>query len=320
MQENPDAVVVTIDDDVLYPPHMLYELYRSYLQYPDCVSAARGDLIMVTDERKLLPYNSWLQSLDSGKHIPSMHILAIGCAGILYPPGLLKKEFFNKEAIMETCLFADDLWLKFMEVMCDVPTVISGVSLNLQYVPDSQGENALWRTNVTQQQNDVWLANIFRWMDEHYGEGVAYKKLTCPSVGSDWAGVEAIGALLTDERNILIRDNQRNERKLKKAYEQISNYKERLQQSWDQASNYKERLQQSWDQISNYKERLQLSWNQVSDYKERLQLSWDQNKKLREQLAEANQRIERLEKMIPILWFKKTRIGKMLQKLWNRIR
>ena len=221
---------------------MLYELYRSYLQYPNCVSTSRGDLILVTDEGKLLPYNSWLQSVDSGKHIPSMHMLAIGCAGILYPPGLLKKEFFNKEAIIETCLFADDLWLEVMEAMCDVPTVVACKCPNLCYVPGSQGENALWRSNVIQQQNDVQLAKIFSWMDEHYGEGVLYRKLTRPEVGADWSGVEAVSNLLTLERNILRRDIQRKADKLDKAYKQISNYKERIQLSWDQNAELRKKL------------------------------------------------------------------------------
>lgn len=121
MQEFTDAIIVTADDDVVYPTNWLEELYTSYKKYPDAISARRVHYIQIKDD-KLLPYDQWKDQCRN--HLePSMRLIATGNAGVLYPPHCFDKEVFNKDAIKELCIRTDDLWLKCMEVRNKRPVV-----------------------------------------------------------------------------------------------------------------------------------------------------------------------------------------------------
>ncbi|MCD8190927.1 MAG: glycosyltransferase [Clostridiales bacterium] len=56
MQEFPEELIVTIDDDLQYDKTMLESLYRSYLLYPNAVSTVRAHLIVLSETGEVLPY------------------------------------------------------------------------------------------------------------------------------------------------------------------------------------------------------------------------------------------------------------------------
>ena len=88
-----------------------------------------------------------------------MQLFSTSGAGTLYPPACMSHELFNKEAIREICLDADDLWLKTMQIINRVKTVQVTPNRPLRYVEDSQ-HNALWHTNVTNNGNDEQLKQL----------------------------------------------------------------------------------------------------------------------------------------------------------------
>ncbi|MCD8150869.1 MAG: hypothetical protein LUE92_15180 [Clostridiales bacterium] len=159
MQEYPDDIVVTIDDDILYPPDTLQKLYASYLAFPDAVSTIRAHVITLSEDGKILPYKNWLVEMDQFRYKPSLFLMATGCQGILYPPSLLPALTYDKLAIQETCLYADDLWLKTMELLNKVPTVCASKFQGLRYVPGTQ-DTALYKENQNRGGNDAQLRQI----------------------------------------------------------------------------------------------------------------------------------------------------------------
>ena len=182
LKQYSDDVIVTVDDDVLYVPTLLEELYDSYLLNPDAVSAARVHLIRSAEDGTVLPYNEWATDADGLLYEPSMQLFATGVGGVLYPPHLLVKEVLDEEAIIKTCLGADDLWLKAMELISDVPVVCAGIYNGLEYVPDSQKVGLLYE-NVHQNVNDVFLGNIIEWVNYRYGEGTLENKFLSQNAG-----------------------------------------------------------------------------------------------------------------------------------------
>ena len=54
MQEFPDDIIVTVDDDVIYYKEMLSELYKTYLKFPKCIVTGRAHEItlMMMDRLK----------------------------------------------------------------------------------------------------------------------------------------------------------------------------------------------------------------------------------------------------------------------------
>lgn len=157
MQEYPDSILITIDDDIYYDSKLIESLLASYLKYPYAVSAMRAHLITFEDG-EIAPYKNWKREIDT-VGVPSYALCATGVGGVLYPPHSLSKETFNLEAIKQTCLNADDLWLKVMEIISGVPVVVARKPCKLTYIDGSQ-ETALWKQNDSLGANDPQFAAI----------------------------------------------------------------------------------------------------------------------------------------------------------------
>lgn len=271
LQEYADDLVVTVDDDLVYSPNLLDSLYQSYLLYPDAVSTARAHLILVSHDHKLLPYHTWIQETDYCIHTPSMQLLATGGAGVLYPPHLFRKEFFDKHAIMQHCPLADDLWLKAMEVASDVPVVLARQYEPLCYLPDTQDE-ALFHLNVRQNQNDAQLAGIMQWMDSKFGRDFFIRKLTNPDIGRTILGLDVVSQHIDRER-------QRSRRKaasLENQLQQAGNSLSLLEREKRQTEASLAKKQREVEQQKVYADTLQKEKQKLLSEKERLDLSLEQ--------------------------------------------
>lgn len=160
MLANPDAIIVTVDDDIIYRPTLIEELYASYLRHPDCVSCVRAHKIRFTKEGKLMPYNDWIMESHYGIDVPSHQLLATGVGGVLYPPRCLPEEAFDKKAIEATCLNADDLWLKVMEIRKGTKVVLCADSQLPQEILQGAQTVSLLSGNVAGGKNDEQMQKI----------------------------------------------------------------------------------------------------------------------------------------------------------------
>lgn len=201
LQEYSEDLVVTIDDDLLYHPNLLWNLYVSYLEHPHAVSAARAHLITGSSDSGILSYNYWIKELDLYIGEPSMQLLCTGGAGSLYPPHIFNPELFDEQAIRNTCLFADDLWLKAMEILSNVPVVVCESYAGLHYIPGSQ-DDALCKSNINDNQNDVQLNKIIAWIDQKYGKDTLQNKLFHSDIGRNLIGLETLCICYSYERSV----------------------------------------------------------------------------------------------------------------------
>ncbi|MBR4227264.1 MAG: glycosyltransferase [Candidatus Methanomethylophilaceae archaeon] len=170
MQEAPDAIVITLDDDVEYMEDTVELLLKSYTMFPHAVSAMRVHRVSST-EKGLSPYGSWDYNDDTFYRNPSMAAMATGVGGVLYPPESIPKEAFDADAIKESCLMADDLWLKVNEVRNNVPTVLAAPNRPMRYIDGTQ-ESALWKTNKTLGDNDRQLEGILKAIGRYESEEI----------------------------------------------------------------------------------------------------------------------------------------------------
>lgn len=138
-REFPDDLVITVDDDVLYPEKLIETLFRSYLTNPHAVSAAQADLI-IPENGKLLPGRQWIHGFNRPSGPPSMLLFAIGRAGVLFPVHLFNQDMLNREAIMENCPGSADIWLKLMQAASGIPVTVAGPYAELAAVPGIQEE------------------------------------------------------------------------------------------------------------------------------------------------------------------------------------
>ena len=121
MQEYPEDIIITVDDDLMYDRNMIKSLLESYKDNPNAVSARRVHRI-TSSGGDLEPYDSfdkcWTKTTE-----PSHILLSTNGAGTLFPPGSLPEEAFDIDTIKKLCLDADDIWIKFMLIKKGVPVV-----------------------------------------------------------------------------------------------------------------------------------------------------------------------------------------------------
>ena len=121
MQEYPEDIIITVDDDLMYDSNMIKSLLESYKDNPNAVSARRVHRI-TSSGGDLEPYDSfdkcWTKTTE-----PSHILLSTNGAGTLFPPGSLPEEAFDIDTIKKLCLDADDIWIKFMLIKKGVPVV-----------------------------------------------------------------------------------------------------------------------------------------------------------------------------------------------------
>lgn len=187
MQEFADDIIVTVDDDLIYPEQMLEQLYQSYLRYPKAISTCRAHYMVMQDGIPT-PYRMWLSTSDECVNLPSMQLFATGGAGCLYPPHIFdscRDILFDKNLIKEFCLYQDDIWLKVAELLAKVPVVLVAKHQGLKYIPDTQ-EVGLWNTvNKTLSQsgktpNDDALEKLISWANKRFGKRTLLSSLYLP--------------------------------------------------------------------------------------------------------------------------------------------
>lgn len=162
-QDFKNDLVITIDDDLIYRRTMVEELVEAYHNHPQTVVASRTHLIMFDDKGALKPYNQWI--LEAGHAHPnlvgveSQRLFATTGAGALFDPVLFPEWVFDRNLIEQYCLFADDIWLKVVEVAAGISVVAATNEQLLTYVPDTQ-EVALAQQNLGNGGNDIVLSQL----------------------------------------------------------------------------------------------------------------------------------------------------------------
>ena len=163
VQNFPESIIITVDDDVMYDDRLIEELYTCHLTYPDAVICSRGHR-MTKENGKVASYSSWETCVRSA--VPEKGICATGAGGILYPCGQYRKKFIDEEGILKTSLCGDDLWLKAIELMEGVSTFAMG--WNCYGLIKNSQETALGVENVVNKKNDEYLDRLGKYFNVNF--------------------------------------------------------------------------------------------------------------------------------------------------------
>lgn len=122
LQDFPDAVIVTIDDDVSYHKHMLRDLLRLHQEIPNAILAHRAKRIKLN-----APYRKWKKYRWYHFLIKRIHScycnIPTGVGGVLYPPHSLKPEMLHRELFMQIAPTTDDIWFWAAAVANGTPII-----------------------------------------------------------------------------------------------------------------------------------------------------------------------------------------------------
>lgn len=158
MQDMPNAIVITFDDDVLYDKDVISTLYESYLKHPNCVSCMRAHR-MLLDKNRIGKYKDWIIEDNSLSQKESHYAVATGVGGVLYPPYAFGVAAFDCGFIKNNCIDADDLWLKAMELKYNRKVVLATRHRTMKLIEGTQA-TALYTQNVYSDGNDLAMTKI----------------------------------------------------------------------------------------------------------------------------------------------------------------
>lgn len=159
-EKYPEAMIITLDDDIIYPKDVISSLLRKHQEYPDAIVARRVHKITWNDE-KIKPYLEW-DGEYRGEKEPSHMLMATTGAGTLFPPNSLPKIATDFSLIKELALTADDVWIKFMALLNNTKVVWVE---NKMPLPPSILESqhiALQKVNVEENMNDIYVDKIMK--------------------------------------------------------------------------------------------------------------------------------------------------------------
>lgn len=158
MQEFPNANIITIDDDILYPPNLVLGLNTKHIQYPEAILCTIARRILV-DGCDIVPYNQW--TVVKRNTQPRFDLLPIGAGSVYYPSRSLDPRVHEKNEIEGTALKADDLWLKTMALLQGTRVVSLAGKFNYPFIPVfHKNRIRLMEENIKGGGNDMVFAKL----------------------------------------------------------------------------------------------------------------------------------------------------------------
>lgn len=118
----PESVIITVDDDIAYHPHLLRKLLRMHSAAPDAVIAHRVRRISTDKPYRRWRKYHWYDFLLKKTH-RGFYNLQTGVGGVLYPPHSLKSDMLDPAIFMKLAPTTDDIWFWAAAVANHTPVV-----------------------------------------------------------------------------------------------------------------------------------------------------------------------------------------------------
>lgn len=109
LEDFPEAIIVTVDDDVFYKKTMLERLLKAHIKNPRKIITHRPKRIKPEAPYKKWKKLRWYHFLFK-RYENDPLILPTGVAGVLYPPNSLNTEMLNKDLFTHLAPTTDDIW------------------------------------------------------------------------------------------------------------------------------------------------------------------------------------------------------------------
>ncbi len=160
-----DCLIITADDDVLYPFDWIERLVAKYRMNNVKVVAHRGRRIAYNGQ--VLPYNN--MPIISSHHKPHLvsddHIMPTGNHGILYHTRYFDERIFDQQ-FLSLCPTADDVWLHFFTLSLGFSAIMASPPkyFPLFFFDLSDYEMSLFKHNISAKRlnNDEQIQNAIK--------------------------------------------------------------------------------------------------------------------------------------------------------------
>jgi hypothetical protein len=158
LEKYPDHIIVTADDDVLYPFDLIENLYKEYVKNKRCIYYGRGHKMKWDKKGRLCRYQDWILEYK-GEEKSQIHF-PTGCAGILYPPQCFHEDILREDLFLKLAPTADDVWFKAMSLLKGF--ACKRVSFGNKYIDIEEYQDiALYHNNIGNKMNDIQIKQVF---------------------------------------------------------------------------------------------------------------------------------------------------------------
>jgi hypothetical protein len=158
-------LVVTADDDTLYPKYWLSQLVEAYDQFHCCI-AYRGHRMVTRGDGGFKPYRSWM--LSKIEENPSQLILPTGKDGILYDTAFCPENILNIDVAVQLAPTTDDLWFRWNLAMNNVPVFVLNSDYRTSLV-ETDYDSSLYLNYNRAGGNDVAIVRLIDYFAQKDG-------------------------------------------------------------------------------------------------------------------------------------------------------
>ena len=159
----PNDFVMTVDDDIFYPPNMIEELLRAKEKYGNAVIGRYCLVMKYKENGEPFPYNKWADDYEI--NTPDAFLGTGG--GTLFEPSKLYKDVLNIELAAKLAPLADDVWLNAMIRLAKLPIKIISKELLMPII--TKGDQRLTQVNVYENQNDKQIKAVSEYYETTIG-------------------------------------------------------------------------------------------------------------------------------------------------------
>lgn len=164
LQAYPESTIITIDDDIIYPPNWLEQMLQAHRRYPEDILCYRGHDLRLVAPNVLMNYNE-LKNKNRYSIESSYELMPTGVSGVLYPPNSLHEEVLNKSLFLSLAPSSDDIWFKCCALLNKTKARrILQHNVHFKLIEGSQ-RTSLYHTNVIMKKNDEQLKRVFNHFD-----------------------------------------------------------------------------------------------------------------------------------------------------------
>lgn len=153
---NQDCIIITVDDDRIYPNNLVETFYKYYLK-ENCIITYRSKK-MVFENNNLLSIKKYLRWPKA--HGKDLFNFALGVDGVLYKPEFFTEQIFDEKGIMCSAR-EDDVWFNLIRLIKKIPVFVIPDSLKITcvHIPNKID---LWSTN--QKSNNQLIKKTFKYL------------------------------------------------------------------------------------------------------------------------------------------------------------
>lgn len=120
-----DNIIITVDDDFIYPANTIEKLLNGYRQ-EKCAVTSHGRKPLFSNGKLHSNHNLWPVVYVPNKHL---YNFGYGCGGGLYKSSFFCEKVFDTDKLLELTPLDDDVWFYFTRITTQTPILIIGANL-----------------------------------------------------------------------------------------------------------------------------------------------------------------------------------------------